>query len=166
MLGRSALGTPLPWAAGAARWQRQMLDALWRHRDMCFNPEYGRVGAFALPYFLLFEAAAPVIELYGYAWFAYALFAFGGHWPFVLSFVCLALLLGSFASCAAVLMEQITLHPYPRLRDWSGPAGLRGGREFRLPPARPWSGASRAWSSWLRGREGRDPLDLGAPPGA
>jgi cellulose synthase/poly-beta-1,6-N-acetylglucosamine synthase-like glycosyltransferase len=134
------------------RWQRRMLDALWRHRDMQFNPEYGRVGVVSLPYLLLFEAAAPVVELAGYAWFACAALTPVAHGPFLVSFVGLALLLGALASCVAVLMEQVILHPYPRLRDWLALLGCAALETFGYRQL------TLAWRvqgilDWLRGRE-------------
>ena len=33
---------------------------------MLFNPRYGRLGLVAVPYFWIFEALAPVIEISGY----------------------------------------------------------------------------------------------------
>lgn len=115
--------TEVPEDAGTLRrqrnrWQRGLLDSLWLHRKMWFNPRYGKVGLFSIPYFLLFEAFAPVVEILGYAFCAYA-FALGRlDQPFALSFLAVALLLGIFNSHLAVILEQITNHPYQRLRDW------------------------------------------------
>ncbi len=36
------------------------------HRKMMFRSKYGRIGLFALPYQLLFEAMAPIFECLGY----------------------------------------------------------------------------------------------------
>jgi hypothetical protein len=33
---------------------------------MLFNPRYGRLGLLAMPYFFLFEALGPVVEVLGY----------------------------------------------------------------------------------------------------
>ena len=101
------------------RWQRGLLDSLWLHREMWFNSDFGRIGLFSLPYFLLFEAAAPVIETLGYLFFAYALIQGKTHLPFALAFFCVALLLGVFNSHVAILLEQVTNHPYRRVRDWA-----------------------------------------------
>jgi cellulose synthase/poly-beta-1,6-N-acetylglucosamine synthase-like glycosyltransferase len=49
-----------------SRWYRGLLEVLWFHRKMMFRPRYGRIGLFALPYQLFFEALAPVLELLGY----------------------------------------------------------------------------------------------------
>ncbi|MFX6368847.1 glycosyltransferase family 2 protein, partial [Acinetobacter baumannii] len=49
------------------RWHRGLWETLWAHRRLLFNPRYGRLGLVAMPYFLLFEALAPVVEVLGYA---------------------------------------------------------------------------------------------------
>src|SRR6185295_8950930 len=47
------------------RWHRGIAEILAKHRDMIGNPRYGRIGLVALPYYVLFELLAPVIELTG-----------------------------------------------------------------------------------------------------
>lgn len=115
--------TEVPEDAGTLRrqrnrWQRGLLDSLWLHRQMWFNPAYGRIGLFSMPYFLLFEALAPFIETAGYLFFLYALVEGKTHGPFAAAFFCVALLMGIFNNQVAVLLEQVTDHPYPRVRDW------------------------------------------------
>ena len=101
------------------RWQRGLLDTLWLHREMWFNSAFGRIGLFSMPYFLLFEAAAPVIELLGYLLFFSALCQGRVEAPFALAFFSVALMLGTFNSHMAILLEQITKHPYQRRQDWA-----------------------------------------------
>ena len=48
------------------RWHRGLLDILNVHRPMLFNPKYGTTGMLGLPYYLLFEAIGPMIEIQGY----------------------------------------------------------------------------------------------------
>ena len=47
------------------RWQRGLIETLYYNRRMIFNPQYGVVGMFALPYFLLIEALNPLIVFLG-----------------------------------------------------------------------------------------------------
>lgn len=124
MVPDPACWTEVPEDAGTLRrqrnrWQRGLLDTLWLHRAMAFNPAYGRVGLFSMPYFLLFEAAAPVIELGGYAFFGLALLQGGIQTPFALAFLSVALLLGIFNSYLAIILEQYTKHPYKRRGEWA-----------------------------------------------
>ena len=44
------------------RWQRGTLQAIFRNWRMIFNPRYGSTGLFGMPYFLFFEAMAPLVE--------------------------------------------------------------------------------------------------------
>lgn len=101
------------------RWQRGLLDTLWTHRSLCFNPRYGRIGLFSMPYFLFFEALAPIIELGGYAAFIWILLQEGLSAPFAALFLVLALFLGLLNSLASVVLEEMCIFPYQGLRAWS-----------------------------------------------
>lgn len=48
------------------RWYRGMVETLATHRDLIGRRKYGRVGTYALPYFLLSEAVGPILEGFGY----------------------------------------------------------------------------------------------------
>ena len=48
-----------------SRWYRGLLEVLVYHRSMLFRPRFRQVGLFSLPYQLIFEALAPVIECVG-----------------------------------------------------------------------------------------------------
>ncbi len=45
------------------RWHRGLLESLFLHREMLFEPRYGRIGLFAAPYYLVFEALSPLVKL-------------------------------------------------------------------------------------------------------
>lgn len=49
-----------------SRWYRGLLEVLNYHRAMMFSPRYRQIGLFSLPYQLVFEAMAPIIECAGY----------------------------------------------------------------------------------------------------
>ena len=100
-----------------ARWQKGLVDVLWRNRDMLFNPRYGRVGLLAVPYLWLFELLAPVIELVGYAtMLTAALFGvLSGH--FFLDFLLFGYAFATVISIGSVLQEETTYHRYNNWRD-------------------------------------------------
>jgi cellulose synthase/poly-beta-1,6-N-acetylglucosamine synthase-like glycosyltransferase len=99
------------------RWHRGLLETLWRYRRMTLNPRYGAVGMIGMPYFWLFEALSPVIEVSGY-FLLPVLFVLGLAAPsFVVLFLVLALLYGILLSEMAVGIETMLLSRYPRVRD-------------------------------------------------
>jgi len=49
-----------------SRWYRGLWEVLSHHRAMIFNPRFRQVGLFSLPYQLVFEALAPLVECAGY----------------------------------------------------------------------------------------------------
>lgn len=100
------------------RWQRGLFETLWRHRHMCFNPRYGRIGLFSIPYFLFFEALAPVIEFGGYVLFLVLLWRNALNTPFTILFIYVALLLGVLVSVISVVFQELSGHRYQGLKAW------------------------------------------------
>ena len=99
------------------RWQRGTLQVLGYHRRMLFNPRYGVIGLLAMPYYLVFEAAGPIIELTGYVVTACAL-AFGLlDWRFAELFFLAAIVYGALLSVAAVALEELSFRRYPKVTD-------------------------------------------------
>jgi cellulose synthase/poly-beta-1,6-N-acetylglucosamine synthase-like glycosyltransferase len=99
------------------RWQRGLIETLWRHRVMLLNPRYGRIGMIAYPYFFFLETLAPVIEMVGYLTFFVSL-ALGTVSPvFATAFLTLAIGLGIGLSFTAVALEELGFRRYPRRKD-------------------------------------------------
>lgn len=94
------------YASQRNRWQRGTLQALWRNRGMILNPRYGITGLVGMPFFLLFEGLASVIELSAWILTVLALLlriATGAEilWMFFLAYI-----LGIFISLCALLMTE------------------------------------------------------------
>jgi cellulose synthase/poly-beta-1,6-N-acetylglucosamine synthase-like glycosyltransferase len=97
------------------RWHRGLVETLYRHRSMIGRRRYGVVGVFAMPYYVLFEALGPVIEVFGYS-VAVTSVALG----LIDGSVALLLLLLSFSyglvlSFGALIVEE---HAFRRYRSW------------------------------------------------
>lgn len=124
------------------RWQRGLWEGLWAHRRMWFNPRYGRIGLIALPYYLLFEALAPIIEVLGYAYMI--LLALTGNLSaeFAALFLILALLYGTVVSVAALSIELFMRVHFQRPRD----------RLMLLLTALGENFGFRQWHAWVRFR--------------
>lgn len=99
------------------RWHRGLWETLWTHREMLFNPRYGRLGFLAVPYFLFFEAMGPVVEMLGYVTLVASYFLHILFIQFAVLFILLSLLYGMLLSQVAVGIETLLLARYPRTRD-------------------------------------------------
>jgi cellulose synthase/poly-beta-1,6-N-acetylglucosamine synthase-like glycosyltransferase len=99
------------------RWQRGTLEVLGYHSRMLFNPRYGVVGLLAMPYFLIFEAVGPIIELTGYVVTGVAIGLGLLDWRFAELFFLAAIVYGSLLSVASVALEELSFRRYPRAGD-------------------------------------------------
>jgi len=99
------------------RWTRGTAETLWIHRKLLFNPRYRILGMVSLPFWLLFEWLAPIIESTAFLYLV--MMAFLGILNLEL-FVTLFILLYAFAimySTAAILFEELSFHQYKKKRD-------------------------------------------------
>ena len=110
-----------------SRWYRGLLEVLWYHREMIFRPRFGRIGMFALPYQLIFEAFAPVLEALGYVLLPLTLLSGLLSPLFALAFAALALAANVLLSTLSVIVsvrtqrfgpgQQRALFAYRNARD-------------------------------------------------
>lgn len=100
-----------------ARWQKGLLDVLWRDADMLFRPRYGRIGWVALPYQWVFELLAPVVETVGYATILLAALLGALSRGFFLQFLIFGYAFATMISIGSVLQEEITSRRYNNWRD-------------------------------------------------
>lgn len=101
------------------RWHMGLMQNIIKYRKMIFNPSYGRLGLFVLPYYLFFEMLGPVIELLGYLIvpLSYILGLLNIEYFFL--FLLLAIVYGVFLSATGVFLEEITYRRYPGWKHFS-----------------------------------------------
>jgi cellulose synthase/poly-beta-1,6-N-acetylglucosamine synthase-like glycosyltransferase len=99
------------------RWSHGLGQLLWKHKRMIGNPRYGAVGLLALPFFLLFEALGPVVEVLGLVSVAVAAGIGVLDWSSAGVVVGFALLVGTLLSTTVVAVEEFTFHRYRNGRD-------------------------------------------------
>ncbi|MCK5848788.1 MAG: glycosyltransferase family 2 protein [Caldisericia bacterium] len=98
------------------RWQIGLIDSLMTHKNMLFNPRYGSVGLFAVPYYWFFEMISPVIEFTGYVIFIFMFLAGAISYMFGVVFL-MALLFGFFFSVSSILMEELSYQRYNKVSE-------------------------------------------------
>ena len=97
------------------RWQRGLAETIYNHRKMLFNPKYGSVGLLTLPYFFFVELLGAVFEFTGFLLIVGGLL-FDFLDPTVVFIIFLVTVIyGSFISSLAVLLEEMTMHKYPKV---------------------------------------------------
>lgn len=100
-----------------SRWQRGSLECFAKHKDMCFNPRYGRIGFIGFGQILLVDVIGPLIEALGYVlipllW-ALDLLAL----PWLLAFLAATFTFGIAISALTLILEELQLRRFPRARE-------------------------------------------------
>lgn len=110
---------PGSWKALAdqrARWHRGMLESLWFHKSVLFNPKYGFYGMFTYPFLVFFEAFEPLIEIFGYIYIIVGLI-FGIVTPiFILLFLIATIGFVFIQTLFAFIIEEFSFRKYPSFK--------------------------------------------------
>jgi cellulose synthase/poly-beta-1,6-N-acetylglucosamine synthase-like glycosyltransferase len=99
------------------RWHRGLADVLRRHLRLALNPRYGAMGMVALPYFLLVELLAPVVEIAGLVAVAVGLALDAVNVRFAILFVIVAYGFSLALTAFTLALEQWTYRGYGSLGD-------------------------------------------------
>ncbi|KGK31581.1 glycosyltransferase family 2 protein [Cellulophaga sp. E6(2014)] len=99
------------------RWSRGNFETLYKHRDMFFNPKYGRLGMISYPYWFFYEWLAPLLEFFGF--FSIILFYFLGilNLPFFLAITTMIYMYSIMFSFYAILWEVYSYNEYKNVKD-------------------------------------------------
>ncbi len=106
------------------RWQRGLGQVLVRHRSMILRPRYGTPGMLGLPFLVVFELIAPVVELAGWLALVAAILMGAASPVSIAAFLALAVFMGSAISLAAVALEELSFRRYHRLGDLTALLGV------------------------------------------
>lgn len=100
-----------------ARWQRGSLECFVKHKNMLFNPRYGRIGMIGFGHILLVDVLGPLVEVLGYV-LVPLLWGLGLlSFPWLLAFLAVTFTLGIFLSIATLILEEIQLRRFPKARE-------------------------------------------------
>lgn len=98
------------------RWQLGLCQTLWKNKKMFFNPTFGAVGLFSLPFHAFVEGLGALVETAGYFFIVAAACLNPQLLRLLLPFVLLSLAYAGFLSFAAVVLEELTYRRYPSAR--------------------------------------------------
>jgi cellulose synthase/poly-beta-1,6-N-acetylglucosamine synthase-like glycosyltransferase len=99
------------------RWQRGLADVAWRYRGVAMRPRYGTLGLIALPYFIVVELLAPVVEAIGLVGLAVGLPLGMVDGSFALLFLLVAYGFGVLLSMITLLLDEFANQREVPMRD-------------------------------------------------
>ncbi|RIX26998.1 glycosyltransferase family 2 protein [Sphingomonas edaphi] len=100
-----------------ARWQRGSLETFVKHKDMLFNPRYGRIGFLGFGQILVVDVLGPVIEVAGYI-LVPLLWSVGLlSIEYLLAYLAITFTFGIFVSVATLILEEVELRRFPKPTD-------------------------------------------------
>jgi cellulose synthase/poly-beta-1,6-N-acetylglucosamine synthase-like glycosyltransferase len=134
------------------RWQRGLLESLSLNRQLLFHPRGGAVSWLAFPFFVLFEALGPLIEVSAYLFicFGFLLGAISAEVAVYFFFVSIGF--GVLLSISALLLEEISFRVYTRYRHLAILALAAVLENFGYRQLNSWWRLRGTWQ-WLRGKQ-------------
>lgn len=99
------------------RWARGNIETLYKHRDMFFNPKYGRLGLASYPYWFFYEWLAPLLELFGALTIIMFWIMGSVNWTFFVAVTSMIYAFTIMYSIYAILWDVYTYNEYNRTKD-------------------------------------------------
>ena len=99
------------------RWQRGLMDTLWRHRAMFFNPQFGIIGMVVFPFFVFFEMLGPLLEIIGLFMISISYLLGFLDMTFMLLFLTVSMFFGTLISIGTLVLEELSFGKYQGGRD-------------------------------------------------
>jgi cellulose synthase/poly-beta-1,6-N-acetylglucosamine synthase-like glycosyltransferase len=99
------------------RWQRGLCESLWLNRQLLFSRRGGWAGSVAFPFALLYECLSPIVEAFGWIYLLGGFIAGVIGSDFALAFFLVNIAFGTLLSVSSLLLDEISHHTYPRLRQ-------------------------------------------------
>lgn len=110
------------------RWHRGLSEIFVRHRSMVLRPRYGVIGMITLPWFLVFELFAPLVEVFSIGYLVVLLGGLLGErtvypaWhvadpAIMVLFLTASVLFAIFVTLLALLAEEVSFRRYRGVPD-------------------------------------------------
>lgn len=96
------------------RWQRGLAESLSKNMGLMFHYRGGAAGWIAFPFMFVFELVGPIIEVFGYLYFATVVALGRVSLEVSLAFFMVSIGFGIFVSVIALFLEEISYRVYAR----------------------------------------------------
>ncbi|MGB5823887.1 MAG: glycosyltransferase [Proteocatella sp.] len=88
------------------RWHNGLIDVMFFHKKMLFNPKHKVSGLVAMPYFLIFEIIGPIFEIQGYIMIVLALLLGLLNVQIMILLFIVTILMGVLISLSSILIAE------------------------------------------------------------
>jgi cellulose synthase/poly-beta-1,6-N-acetylglucosamine synthase-like glycosyltransferase len=99
------------------RWQLGLMQTVMKHNTMIWNPRYGLMGMFSMPFHAYVEAIGCVVEAAGLILLPFSFLVGAMPFSLFLLLMFLAVGYGTLLSIGSVLLAEATVRRYPRYQD-------------------------------------------------
>lgn len=99
------------------RWSRGNIECLVKHRDLLFNPKYGRLGLVSYPYWVLIEWLGPILELVGIFVVINLIVSGEINWTYSLILLAMVYVFTLMLSTLTILYEEVSFRQYTSGKD-------------------------------------------------
>lgn len=100
-----------------SRWHLGLLESIWFHKKICFNPRYGTFGMFGFPFWLFGEALEPVIEMLAWSYVLITWMLGLLNVPFFLMVMAVSFGYTALYTIFCLSIEEFSFRKYPSLRS-------------------------------------------------
>ena len=98
------------------RWQMGLLESIFDNIDMFFNPKYGIIGVFSVPFYFFSEVIPPFLELLSYVAIIFGLVYRLLPISYIYYFITVTWIYSIANSLIAILLEHYILSSSPRFK--------------------------------------------------
>lgn len=96
------------------RWCRGNFETLKKHKDMFFNPKFGRLGMISYPYWFFYEWMSPLLEFTGIIFILIFYYLGVLNWEFFIAITCAVFSFSIMFSFFAILWEVYAYNQYKK----------------------------------------------------
>ncbi|MBN9283050.1 MULTISPECIES: glycosyltransferase [Flavobacterium] len=100
-----------------SRWARGLVQTLYIHRTMFFNPKYGRTAFLVLPYFFTFEFMVPILEVLGIFSLLIGFYILDIDYIFLFYITLFVYLFYLILTLVSIFLDEILYRNYANLKE-------------------------------------------------
>ena len=99
------------------RWARGLIQTLYLHRNLFFNPKYKNTGLVVFPYYVFCEFVVPILEVIGLVFIFLDIYFFGINIPFLVIISIAVYCFYILITLSSIFLDQMIHKQYSNLKE-------------------------------------------------